>query len=67
MKSKPLIIVESPAKCKAIEGYTDYTYNVMASFGHFRNLTDLKSINMDTYALQFTLSHSRAAIPRSSS
>ena len=56
MKSKPLIIVESPAKCKAIEAYTDYTYNVMASFGHFRNLTDLKSIDMDTYALQFTLS-----------
>ena len=50
MKSKPLIIVESPAKCKAIEAYTDYTYNVMASFGHFRNLTDLKSIDMDTYA-----------------
>ena len=59
MKSKPLIIVESPAKCKAIEGYTDYTYNVMASFGHFRNLTDLKSINMDTYALQFTLSQEK--------
>ena len=31
----------------------------MASFGHFRNLTDLKSINMDTYALQFTLSQEK--------
>jgi len=46
--TKPLIIVESPAKCKKIESYLDYKYKCIASFGHIRELKDgLKCIDID--------------------
>ena len=33
-----LVIVESPAKCKKIEGYLGPGYKCVASFGHIRQL-----------------------------
>ena len=39
----PLIIVESPAKCKYIEEWTGY--NCIASYGHFRSLKTLSDSN----------------------
>ena len=40
-----LIIVESPSKCKTIEGYLGDKYKVIATCGHFRSLNDLSQIN----------------------
>ena len=40
-----LIIVESPAKCKKIEEYLGSSYKCVASYGHFRELNGLKSID----------------------
>jgi len=42
-----LVIVESPAKCKKIEEFLGEPYKVIASFGHFRELNGLKSIDKD--------------------
>jgi len=36
--SKSLVIVESPAKCKTIEKYLGKDYQVLASYGHVRDL-----------------------------
>ena len=38
--SKYLVIVESPAKSKTIEKYLGSEYNVVASMGHIRNLSN---------------------------
>ena len=35
---KSLVIVESPAKAKTLEGYLGKDYKVLASFGHVRDL-----------------------------
>ena len=41
-----LVIVESPAKCKKIEGYLGSGYKCIASFGHIRQIANgLKSID----------------------
>jgi len=40
--SKPLVIVESPAKAKTIGKYLDNNYNVVASVGHIRDLPKKK-------------------------
>lgn len=40
-----LVIVESPAKCKKIEGFLGAGYKCMASFGHIRELAGLESID----------------------
>ena len=42
-----LVIVESPSKCKTIEGYLGDKYRVIATCGHFRGLTDLSQIGDD--------------------
>lgn len=42
-----VVIVESPAKCKKIEGYLGPGYKVIASFGHLRNLEGMNSIDID--------------------
>ena len=42
-----LLIVESPAKCKKIEGFLGPGYKCMASFGHLRELPSLKNINIE--------------------
>lgn len=42
-----LVIVESPAKCKKIEGYLGTGYKCVASFGHITGLTNgLKDIDI---------------------
>ena len=53
--SKTLVIVESPAKCKKIEDYLGKGYKVIASYGHFTNLNDLKQINFKTYEIQYKI------------
>ena len=42
-----LVIVESPAKCKKIEQYLGPGYKVMASYGHLRELSSLKHIDIE--------------------
>ena len=43
-----LVIVESNAKCKKIEGFLGNGYKCIASFGHIRQFSNgLKSINKD--------------------
>jgi DNA topoisomerase I len=42
-----LVIVESPAKCKKIEEFLGPGYTCIASFGHFRELPDLKHITSE--------------------
>jgi DNA topoisomerase-1 len=44
---KILVIVESPAKCKKIESYLGSNYKCIASFGHIRELTSLKNIDIE--------------------
>ena len=41
-----LVIVESPAKCKKIEDYLGDGYKCLASFGHLRELTSLKEVDI---------------------
>ena len=41
-----LVIVESPAKCKKIEGYLGSDYKCVASFGHITGIINgLKDID----------------------
>ena len=40
---KNLVIVESPAKAKTIEGYLGKGYSVKSSFGHVRDLPHVSS------------------------
>jgi DNA topoisomerase-1 len=58
---KPLIIVESPAKCKKIEGFLDNKFVCVASFGHIRELKDgLKCININkNFEPKFSLIQSK--------
>ena len=42
-----LVIVESPAKCKKIEEYLGPGYKCVASFGHLRELSSLKNIDIE--------------------
>ena len=42
-----LVIVESPAKCKKIEEYLGPGYKCLASYGHLRELSCLKNINIE--------------------
>lgn len=44
--SKNLVIVESPAKAKTIEGYLGSDFTVKSSFGHVRDLPD-KELGID--------------------
>ncbi|MAU37468.1 MAG: DNA topoisomerase 1 [Flavobacteriales bacterium] len=45
--SYTLLIVESPAKCKKIEGYLGKNYKCMASYGHITQLSGLDSIDIE--------------------
>ena len=46
--TKYLVIVESPAKCKTIQKYLGNDYEVLASYGHVRDLPPRKgSVNPD--------------------
>ncbi len=44
-KAKYLVIVESPSKCKKIEGFLGNEYKCIASKGHICSIKGLKSIN----------------------
>lgn len=46
-----LVIVESPAKCKKIEEYLGPGYKCIASFGHLREISCLKNIDIDNHFL----------------
>jgi DNA topoisomerase-1 len=45
LPSTTLVIVESPSKCKKIEGYLGPGYKCVASFGHLRELPSLNHID----------------------
>jgi len=45
--TQTLVIVESPAKCKKIEEYLGGGYKCIACFGHVRELSSLKNINIE--------------------
>jgi DNA topoisomerase-1 len=47
MANKPLVIVESPAKARTIEGFLGGEFTVLASMGHIRDLP-AKGLNVDT-------------------
>ena len=54
--SKHLVIVESPAKAKTIQKYLGKDYEVLASYGHVRDLPPRKgSVNPDQH---FTMTYS---------
>ena len=59
MSNKTLVIVESPAKCKKIQGFLGPGYIVKASFGHIRNIDKkrgLSAIDMDNnYAPKYSI------------
>ena len=42
-----LVIVESPAKCKKIEEYLGPGYKCIATYGHLRELSSLKQIDVE--------------------
>ncbi len=49
-KSKTsLVIVESPAKCKKIEGFLGGGYKVIATYGHFRYINSLEDIDINNH------------------
>jgi len=49
-----IVIVESPSKCKTIESYLGNNYRVIATCGHFRSLTKLEQIHLDTMEIKYT-------------
>ena len=54
-KKKYLVIVESPSKCKKIEGFLGPNYQCIASKGHLREIEGLKSIDTKgDYTITFT-------------
>ena len=54
-----LIIVESPAKCKKIEGFLGNSYKCLASYGHIREFSNgLKSIDSN-YKVLYKISQNK--------
>ena len=53
-KQITLVLVESPAKCTKIESYLGPGYRCIATYGHFRELDGLKSIDVkNNFKLSF--------------
>jgi DNA topoisomerase-1 len=51
-----LIIVESPAKAKTIEGYLGKDYKVLATYGHLRDLPKSKlGIDLETFSPEYVI------------
>ena len=51
-----LIIVESSAKCKKIEEYLGPGYKCIATYGHLRELTSLKNVDIkNNFSPTYTL------------
>lgn len=62
--AKNLVIVESPAKAKTIEGYLGKDFTVKSSFGHVRDLAS-KDLSIDVendYAPQYEVSADKKAL-----
>jgi dTDP-4-amino-4,6-dideoxygalactose transaminase len=55
-----LVIVESPAKCKKIEEYLGPGYKCIASYGHLRELSSLKNIDIDNVKFNPSLQYVNA-------
>lgn len=55
--AKNLVIVESPAKCKTIEKYLGKDYQVLASYGHVRDLIPKEGAVKpdDNFAMQYSV------------
>ena len=54
-----LLIVESPAKCKKIQGFLGKDFIVKSSFGHFRDLKKKTlGIDIESYVLQLGIVYS---------
>ena len=52
-----LVIVESPAKCKKIEEYLGPGYKCVATYGHLRELSSLKNIDLkNNFTPTYTIS-----------
>lgn len=60
--SNALVIVESPAKAKTIEGYLGKGYKVLASFGHVRDLPSKeKAVEPDAdFAMHYKVSDAKS-------
>jgi DNA topoisomerase-1 len=54
-----IVIVESPSKCKTIESYLGDNYRVIATCGHFRGLTKLEQIDLDTMEIKYSITKSK--------
>lgn len=55
-----LIIVESPSKCKKIEGFLGEKYKCISTIGHLREIQGLKSIDTkNKYNIKFSISESK--------
>lgn len=51
-----LVIVESPAKAKTIEGYLGKGYKVLSSFGHLRDLPKSElGVNLETFDPKYVI------------
>ena len=64
---KNLIIVESPAKARTIEGYLGKDFKVASSYGHVRELpTDDKAIDVDNgFAPTYVISKDKKEVVKS--
>lgn len=64
---KNLVIVESPAKARTIEGYLGKDFKVASSYGHIRDLpTDDKAIDVDNgFAPTYIISKDKKAVVKS--
>lgn len=55
-----LVIVESPSKCKIIEGYLGNEYTVIASYGHIQHLKSIKDIDVKNgFVPKFTVADAK--------
>ena len=55
-----LIIVESPSKCAKIEKFLGSRYKCVATVGHLREISGLKSIHtQENYSIEFTISSTK--------
>ena len=64
---KNLVIVESPAKARTIEGYLGKDFKVVSSYGHIRDLpTDDKAIDVDNgFAPTYIISKDKKEVVKS--
>lgn len=55
MSNKKLIIVESPNKIQTIKSYLDSDYEIIASYGHLREMDTKYGYNKETYEPNWTI------------